>query len=195
MKEYEDNYLLDLILEGDEEAKNILFKKYEGMIKNTAKKYISSCNNLGLDINDLIQEAMLTFNTVIYSFNKEKDNIFYTYLKVCIENKLLSLLIKSNRPKYNVTTVPLVSENDETLDYILSDSTANPENFVLESEQANELYNKIFKSLTLIEQKVLTLKINGFSYKEIAECLGKDKKSIDNALRRIRAKAKKTLSL
>src|SRR5574344_1851803 len=122
MKEYDDNYLLDLILEGDEEAKNILFKKYEGMIKNTAKKYIASCNNLGLDINDLIQEAMLTFNTVIYSFNKEKDNIFYTYLKVCIENKLLSLLIKSNRPKYNITTVPIVSENDEALDYILSDS-------------------------------------------------------------------------
>lgn len=190
MKEYDDNYLLDLILDGDEEAKNLLFKKYEGMIKNIAKKYKASCNNLGLDLNDLIQEAMLTFNTIIYSFDKEKDNIFYTYLKVCIENKLLSLLIKARRPKYNVSTVPLVSDNDETLDYILSDSSANPENFILELEQKDELYSNIFKLLTITEQKVLTLKINGFSYKEIAEILGKDKKAIDNALRRIRSKTK-----
>ena len=50
------------------------------------------------------------------------------------------------------------------------------------------------ESLTDFEQQVFELKISNFSYKEIAEILDKDKKSIDNALQRIKTKMKKVLN-
>ena len=49
--------------------------------------------------------------------------------------------------------------------------------------------------LTDLEFQVFELKRNGFNYKEIAEILDKDQKSIDNALQRIRIKMKEILSV
>ena len=48
--------------------------------------------------------------------------------------------------------------------------------------------------LTDFEKQVFELKINGFEYKEIADILDKDSKSIDNALQRIRLKIKNNLN-
>lgn len=192
--QYEDNYLLDLIKDADEEAKNLLFKKYEPMIKNIARRYIKNCQNLGLDVNDLTQEAMLVFNNCILTFDQTKDNLFYTYLKVCIENKMLSLIIKARRPKYNVPTVPLVYEDDKDIDYLLSDHSYDPGEKLIDEEYTNEIYDSLKEVLTPFEQQVLSLRVSGFVYKEIASILDKDVKSIDNTLSRIRTKAKKLLN-
>lgn len=191
--EENDSYLLDQIHEGNEEARELLFKKYEPFIKNTAKRYVKSCENLGIDENDLAQEAMLTFINVIEKYSPDKDNLFFTYLRTAVENKLVSLIIKARRPKYNMPTVPLTSEEDD-LDYLLKDYSYNPETYFMENEHITELQKKISDVLTPFEEQVLMLKINNFNYKEIAQILDKDTKSIDNTLQRIRNKAKKIVN-
>ena len=62
------------------------------------------------------------------------------------------------------------------------------------AENEDELINKAKELLTDLETQVFELKINGFSYKEIAEILDKDQKAIDNALQRIRSKVKDILN-
>ena len=58
-KEYNDYELLDFVAENNEDAINIIHKKYEPRVINMAKEYFSSNTNLGLEINDLIQEGRL----------------------------------------------------------------------------------------------------------------------------------------
>jgi RNA polymerase sporulation-specific sigma factor len=76
---------------------------------------------------------------------------------------------------------------------ILIDNSQNPENMMLDTENSNELTNKIKSLLTPFEREVFELKINGFTYIEISEKLHKDKKAIDNAIQRIKTKIKDNL--
>ncbi len=55
-------------------------------------------------------------------------------------------------------------------------------------EQIEDRNARIKKELSKLEQQVLKLYLQGLSYEEIAEQLGKTEKSIDNALQRIRGK-------
>nr|MCR5545292.1 LuxR C-terminal-related transcriptional regulator [Lachnospiraceae bacterium] len=50
---------------------------------------------------------------------------------------------------------------------------------------------KIQSVLSPMENKVLELYLKGMDYKTIGESLGKEEKSIDNAVQRIRNKVKK----
>ena len=52
------------------------------------------------------------------------------------------------------------------------------------------MYDRIVKSLTYLEECVFNLKLQNFDYREIADILGKDLKSIDNTIQRIKNKIK-----
>ena len=54
-KDFNDYELINYIHEGNEDASNIILKKYEPLIKREALKLLPLCNNSGLDLNDLIQ--------------------------------------------------------------------------------------------------------------------------------------------
>ena len=75
----------------------------------------------------------------------------------------------------------------------IKDSTPNPEETVIDIEKENTLIENIKKELTDFENEVFSLLISGFKYQEIAEILEKDKKSIDNAIQRIKQKLKNKL--
>jgi len=89
-KDYNDYELINYIRENSEEANEILFEKYKPMIVNLATKMVNYSPNLGLEINDLIQEGMLGLNTAINSFDENDETSFYTYAKTCIERKIIS---------------------------------------------------------------------------------------------------------
>ena len=68
---------------------------------------------------------------------------------------------------------------------MLEDTSSNPESYVIENENLQELTQQIKERLTPFEQKVFDLKVNHFTYREIAELLEKEPKAIDNAMQRI----------
>ena len=51
----------------------------------------------------------------------------------------------------------------------------------------------ILKELSELEKQVFELHLTGMSYTEIAKVLGRDEKSTDNALQRMKTKIKKVL--
>ena len=55
------------------------------------------------------------------------------------------------------------------------------------------MIEKVKESLTDLEKQVFDLKINDFTYKEIAEILEMNPKAVDNATQRIRNKIKEIL--
>lgn len=193
--DYNDYELLEFICEGNEEANNIIIKKYIPLINSIASKMVKSCNNNGIDYNDLVQEGFIGLNYALRHFVEEKNNTFYTYVKTCIERKMLSFLQSSNRLKHKVLNDSLSFDNDDNmLDKILTDVFDNPEVILENIESENELLKRVKKKLAHFEEQVFELMVNGFDYKEIANILDKDKKAVDNAIQRIRIKVKEAIN-
>jgi len=195
-KDYNDYELINYIKESSEEANDIMFEKYRPLIVTIATKMINYSPNLGLEINDLIQEGMLGLNTAINSFDENEETLFFTYAKTCIERKMISAIVSAKRQKHKILNESMSLELYETdektpiLETLVADNSYNPENIIVEYEDEQSLMKNILEQLTTLEQQVFELKISGFKYKEIADILDKDPKVIDNALNRIKTKIK-----
>jgi len=107
------------------------------------------------------------------------------------------LVVSSRRLKHKFLNESLSFEiNDEVSQSFiyeknLGDNSYNPEEILVNSESFEEFIQEVNSHLTEFEVQVFELKLNGFDYKEIAEILDKDTKSIDNALQRIKVKIKR----
>ena len=88
-KDFNDYELLNYIAEGNEEANNILIKKYEPLINKIASRMLPYCKNNGLDLSDLVQEGMIGLNHAIDKYQEIENTLFYTYASKCIKRKIL----------------------------------------------------------------------------------------------------------
>ena len=67
-------------------------------------------------------------------------------------------------------------------------SNLAPDDEMIEKENLEEILNKIKSALSPLELKVLTLYLKGNSYQTISKMVGKNYKSVDNSLHRIKNK-------
>lgn len=194
-----DYELVSIAQELNEDAINLLHEKYQPLINKKCRKYMKYLHNKGIELSDLIQECTIGFEEAIHNFNPSDDVSFYTFANVCMDRQLMSELRRQNRDKYKLLNeaVPLETIDEEEtpnlIDFIQDNST-NPELGLLSNEEYNELATTIIKELTPLEECVFKLKIQNFGYKEIADILDKDEKSIDNAIQRIKVKIKSLMT-
>lgn len=178
-----ENEILSLAKEGDNEAVNLIIKKYRSAVEAAAAKI----QNSPLDKDDLIQEGMIGLLAAIKSYDHGKGAKFSTYCFTCISNSIQTALRKLSRkkdiPENNV--VPLEEE------FVGSSSAyTSAEDSFLAQESVSLLSSLLNNNLSKFENSVLRLHMIGCSYSEIGERLGKSPKAIDNALQRIRKKLK-----
>ena len=112
-----------------------------------------------------------------------------------MDRQIVSVIKRVNRDKNKIlnNAIPLETidtENDTNIIDYLKDNTDNPELDLLDELEYQELYEKIINNLTRLEECVFNLKLQNFTYKEMADILDKDIKSIDNAIQRIKIKIK-----
>ena len=195
-----DYELVNLAQEYNEDAINILHEKYRPLIHKKSRKYFKYLHNKGVELSDLIQECTIGFEEAIHNFNSDNYDkaSFYTFASICMDRQLMSEVTRLNRDKYKFLNdaIPLetLDDNGENdLINIIQDNSSNPEIGLLTNEEYVNLCNKISQKLTDFEECVFKLKIQDFDYKEIADILDKDKKSIDNAIQRIKLKIKHLL--
>ena len=70
---------------------------------------------------------------------------------------------------------------------------AGPEELLISQEDYSSVENRISEVLSDLEMEVLNSYLEGKSYQEIAQDLGRHVKSIDNALQRVKRKLEKYL--
>lgn len=192
--DYNDYELIEYISEGNEEANNIIIKKYEPLINSIASKLYKKCKNNGIEYNDLVQEGFIALDYSLKHFVEEKNTVFFTYVKTCIERKLLSYLLSTTRKKHQALNDSVSFDNDDCLlDKVLTDKLNNPEVIIESIEAENDLIKRVKKKLTSFEEQVFYLMISNFDYKEISDFLEKDKKAITNAIQRIRIKVREAI--
>lgn len=191
-----DYELISYVCENDEDARNILLKKYEPLISSLVSRIMKYSTYIGLDRNDLMQEGFIGLNHAMDYFNERKDITFYTYAKTCIQRKLISAVLAAKRQKHRPLNDALSIDNekeDMVPDKFLRDDSGNPEEILLDEAKTEFLKKAIRTSLTEFEVQVFDLMIASFNYREIAEFLDKDRKQIDNAIQRIKTKVKEKL--
>lgn len=198
-KEYNDYELLSYVSEQNEEAMEVLYKKYMPLITTIAKKMYNYTSQNGIEVNDLIQEGMLGLSRAICEYRDTMDASFYTFAKTCIERKIISAVVKTRRQKHKILndSIPFeVNSNGKqvSLEDFLGDNQHNPEYVLLDVENYNEVIDKVSRELTDFEMQVFELRISGLGYKEIASILEREQKAIDNCLQRIKMKVKKILA-
>ncbi len=193
-KELNDYELLNMVYE-NEAASDALYKKYEPLINKIAKKMYQKNN--GIEFNDLIQEGNIGLSHAIKYYDQNKNILFFTYAKLCIEKAMLSYIVGTKRQKHKILNESISMEAiDEkealnSLDKVVKDSSLDPSKIVASKEDKTQKYSMLKDKLTDLELMVLDMRYYGFEYKEIAKLLGKDVKAIDNAVQRIKYKAKK----
>lgn len=198
-EDYTDSQLMDMICESSEEAKDILYSKYKYIIDIAVKKYMKMANMLGIDYNDLYQEALVGFADSLNSYHEDKDTQLKTFITVCVERRLQVCIIKAGRIKNKVLNDSLSLEHTYDsfklpLKDMLSDNNENnPLENITKEEGLKELITKIKEVLSDSEYEVYSLLISGLNYKEIATLLDKEPKQIDNTIQRIKNKVKKIL--
>ncbi len=189
-----DNEIIALISENDNEAMEYMMKKYGGIVK----KEIRTVYIIGAETEDLTQEGMIGLFKAIRDYEPDKGAVFSTFATLCIRRQIKTAISASNRKKHIPLNsyISIYAETDEFGSVLADDLEAenkvsNPEAVVIAREQQTVLNEKIKSDLSKLEKKVLELFLEGLSYSDIACELGKNEKSIDNALQRIRNKLSK----
>ncbi len=194
-KKINDYEMLFLVSEKNEEAEEILINKY----KNLINKYIEAYKNValqnGLEECDLYQEGLMGLASAIKTFDQSKEASFYTYANICVKTKIQTAIRNSSSKKNSALNQSVSLDNltnSQTTSYydIICDSKNDISDKLLKEEEQKRIFKEINKNLTEFERQVLKLKVNSYSNDEISKILQKDKRSIENAINRIRNKYK-----
>lgn len=191
MKELNDDQLIEKLRSGDDSVQEYLLEKYKSMVKNEAKKlYI-----LGGDNDDLIQEGMIGLLKAIRTYKCGTGASFHTFARVCIDGQMYSAIKASNRQKHMPLNSYVQFSGDEFDESTLNNNDygniTDPETLYLHREYSENFSKELISLLSEMEKDVLLKHISGLHYKEIAEIMAKEPKTIDNTLQRAKVKAKK----
>ena len=183
-KDYNDYELIYMIRENNDVEYEVLFKKYEPLIKNIAGKYISFVKNNGGEFDDLVQEGFVSLNSAINSFDENKGILFYTLANVCIERGMQRYCKKLSTKKNLLFNSSI---NIDSLDYIIGDSGFDPSLMIIDADIENDFLN--YKNLFSFKlSMVFELKYNGFTHQEISKLLDISISVVNKRLCKIRSK-------
>jgi RNA polymerase sporulation-specific sigma factor len=195
--ELTDEEIVQLCHNGDSMAEEFLLNKYKNFVRSKARSYFL----IGADHEDIVQEGMIGLYKSIRDFKQEKLSSFRAFAELCITRQIITAIKTATRQKhiplnsYVSLNKPLYDEeSDRTLlDILIEGTTSNPEEMIINQENLGTIHQKINEVLSGLEQEVLAAYLDGKSYQEIAEALGRHVKSIDNALQRVKRKLEKYL--
>ena len=197
--QYSDEELLIRLRDGEEAVTDYIMNKYKNLVRKKARSmYI-----LGADSDDLIQEGMIGLFKAVRDYDSGRDASFATFADLCVSRQMYTAVQASRRQKH----IPLNTyislngsaggepegEEEELINRLAAQFGQSPEEVVIDKENVDQLEKTIEKELSSFEKQVLDLYLTGMGYQQIAKVLGKDDKSTDNALQRLKNKLKKHL--
>ena len=192
-----DEEVVEMSHQGEPLAEDYLLDKYKNFVRAKARSYFL----IGADHEDIVQEGMIGLYKAIRDYRPEKLSSFRAFAELCITRQIITAIKTATRQKhiplnsYISLNKPLYDEeSDRTLmDVIMEGKASNPEEIIINREDLTNINEKIKEVLSGLEQEVLSAYLDGKSYQEIAESLGRHVKSIDNALQRVKRKLEKYL--
>lgn len=194
--ELSDEQVVELAKMGDDRAFAHIVTRYKNFVYSKVKVYYIK----GADNDDLIQEGMIGLFKAVRGFKSEMGS-FSNFASLCVNRQILTAVKNSTRNKHMPLNTYISlnghsteeSEDEYIPEIAGEDHSQNPENIFISRENVSGITYRINQNLSKLELKVLALYLDGHPYQDIAEKIGKDVKSVDNAIQRIRKKIEKIL--
>ncbi len=178
---------------GDQRASSRLVKKYRSLVRCKARSYFL----VGGDRDDVIQEGMVGLFKAIRDYDPSRQASFRSFAELCVTRQMITAIKTATRQKHaplnGYVSLSRPTTSDEEGERLLADILAakeacDPADVVIQAWE-NDYIRKGFKeALSPFEAQVLRYYMDGCSYQEIAEKLGRHAKSVDNALQRVKRK-------
>src|SRR5947209_9809099 len=193
-RELEDLQLVLKARNGDSGAMDVLIRRYTGFVRLKASSYFLA----GGDSDDLIQEGLIGLYKAVRDFRTDKETSFRSFAELCVTRQIITAIKTATRFKHaplntyvSFSHTPAGQETDSecTLgDALPGPGVDEPSVCVISTEELQSLVFTLGTGLSRLESDALRLYLEGSSYEEMAEELGCDTKTIDNALQRVKRK-------
>jgi RNA polymerase sporulation-specific sigma factor len=193
-RELEDLQLVLRARNGSTAAMDALMRRYTGFVRLKASSYFLA----GGDGDDLIQEGLIGLYKAVRDFRADKETSFRSFAELCVTRQIITAIKTATRYKHaplntyvSFSHTPAGQDGDGecTLgDALPGPAVDEPPVVVISSEELQSLVFTLGAGLSRLESDALRLYLEGRSYEEMAEELGCDCKTIDNALQRVKRK-------
>jgi RNA polymerase sporulation-specific sigma factor len=192
--ESSDFALVQAYRRGNQAALDALMVRYHQFVRLKASSYFLA----GGDAEDLIQEGMLGLYKAVRDYRDDRLASFRSFAELCITRQIITAIKTATRQKHvplngylSFSQSPSDSSDDgdcSLADVLPGPTTHDPVNQVISAEEVESLMGCLSQMLSDLEGRVLRQYLNGLSYERIADQLGCDCKTVDNALQRIKRK-------
>ena len=187
--------LVEKAQQGDMQAEENIIRLFRKEINGKANLYFIA----GADRDDVIQEAMIGLYKAIRSYRRDGGAGFDTYANLCMKRQLLDAIKSANREKHeplnsSVSINKTVAAgngadyDETTLEETIEGNAAADVDVMKILNESFDYMNSGPQALSRIEADVWKEYTEGKSYEEIAESLGKNIKSVYNAMGRVKKK-------
>ena len=193
-RELEDLQLVMKARNGNQAALDALMKRYTSFVRLKSSSYFLA----GGDSDDLIQEGMIGLYKAVRDFRPDKETSFRSFAELCVTRQIITAIKTATRYKhaplntyvsFSHTPAGQDSDSDCTLgDALPGPRIDDPIVSVMSTEELKSLVFCLGTGLSQLEAQALKLYLEGSSYEDMAEELGCDTKTIDNALQRVKRK-------
>ena len=173
--EEEDKYV-DLMLEGDTDARNILIEHNLRLVAHIVKKFDSKST----DTDDLISIGTIGLIKGIDTYKKTPKVKITTYAARCIQNEILMYYRSNKKNQFTVSLNDSIGYDKEGNEINLVDMLEDKSEDILDTIQVKDninLLNKYMKKLNKREKEIIIKRYGlnnekDLTQKEIADSLG-----------------------
>lgn len=178
-----DEELVILSKEGNEIATDILFDRYKPLIKSKIKTYYL----IGGDKDDIYQEGLIGFYKALVDYLPGEVSFSY-FANLCITRRMQTAVRTANRKKHSPLNDYLSIDDQDSEKLLVASDVSDPQKLFISDERYRQLKDYIDSKLSDFEKQVFFMYIKDVSYADIAKATGKSRKSVDNAIQRIKGK-------
>jgi RNA polymerase sporulation-specific sigma factor len=186
-----DETLVRQFHEGDVEALDVLLERYRRFAGLKARGYFLA----GGDVDDLQQEAMIGLFKAIRDFRHGQSS-FRAFAELCVTRQIMTAIKGACRQKHqplnryvSLWGLRVIDDPSERLvEELFDQRVPDPADEVVSLEGQAAMRAALATMLSSLEVDVLRLHLDGCSYQEISDRLGRHTKAVDNALQRIKRK-------
>ena len=179
---------------GCQDALQVVITRYRRFARAKARSYFL----VGADSDDVEQEALIGLYKAARDFRPEHQSSFRAFAELCITRQIITAIKTATRQKHQALNQYVSisgsrsgdDSNDRGVDELIHVHRhgSDPAERIVAGERFDAMRDRMAEVLSSLEVDVLTLYVEGKSYQEIGDHLGRHVKSIDNALQRIKRK-------
>ncbi|MBM7660740.1 RNA polymerase sporulation-specific sigma factor [Bacillus mesophilus] len=145
----EEQKYLNLMAEGDDEARNLLIEHNLRLVAHIVKKF----ENTGEDAEDLISIGTIGLIKAIESYSQGKGTKLATYAARCIENEILMHLRALKKTKKDVSLHDPIGQDKEGNEISLIDVLKSESEDIIELIQLNMELEKIKEYIDILDER------------------------------------------